>query len=67
MYTESGSELALLFLQGREAGIQDKEDGMYPIIVLLTMVLVRIVLPVGLLLLVGEMSRGRKRPTLKGI
>jgi hypothetical protein len=40
---------------------------MYPITVLLTMVLVRIVLPVGLLLLIGEISRGRKRPTLKGI
>lgn len=33
--------------------------------VLLTLVLVRIVLPVGLLLLIGEMSRSRRRPAPK--
>jgi len=38
---------------------------MYELTVLLTMVLVRIVLPVGLLLLIGELSR--RRPALKGI
>jgi hypothetical protein len=67
MYTESGSILALLLLHVREAAIQEMEDGMYPITVLLTLVLVRIVLPVGLLLLVGEFIRARRRAALKGI
>lgn len=40
---------------------------MYQLTVLLTMVFLRIVLPVGLLLLIGELSHGRKRPSLKGI
>lgn len=35
--------------------------------VLFTLVVVRIVLPVGLLLLIGELSRSHKQPGLKGI
>lgn len=67
IYTESGSELARRFLQVHEAGIQDKEDAMLELTVLFTMVFVRIILPVGLLLLIGELSRSRKRSTLRGI
>ncbi len=40
---------------------------MYGLTVLLTLVIARIVVPIGLLLLIGEMVRNRERPTLKRI
>ncbi len=41
------------------------EDAMYELSVMVTMVLARVVVPVGLLLLIGEMSRTRQQPRLK--
>lgn len=35
--------------------------------VLLTLVLIRLVLPVGLLLVIGEWSRSREHPRFRGI
>ncbi len=40
---------------------------MYELTVLLTLVFVRIVVPIGLLLLIGEMVSDRRRAILKGI
>ncbi len=48
-----------------DSAFREKEDAMYELTVLVTLVLVRIVVPVGLLLLVGESVRNRKRPGLK--
>ena len=40
---------------------------MNELVVLLTLVFVRIALPVGLLLLVGELSRSHQQHSIKGI
>ncbi len=47
--------------------IREKEDDMYEFTVLISMLLLRIVHPVAVLIGFGEISRSRRRPTLKGM
>ena len=66
-YTEGGYRTRLAFTAMLESDFRKKEDAMNELTVLFTLVVVRIVLPVGLLLLIGELSRSHKQSGLKGI
>lgn len=46
---------------------QETEDAMFEFTVMFTMVLVRILLPVGLLLAIGEVSRRAGQPVVRGL
>ncbi len=48
-------------------GSLETEDAMYEFTVMLTLIVARVVVPVGLLLLIGELSRTKKQPQLRGM
>ncbi len=55
------------FLKPSTGGFQEMEDAMYEFTVMVTMLLVRIVLPVGLLLGIGELSRRNQQSAVRGM
>lgn len=46
---------------------QQMEDTMYEFTVMITMLILRIVLPLGLLFAIGEMSRRSRQPAARGL
>ncbi len=55
------------FSQPLRVGSLETEDAMYEFTVMLTLIVARVVVPVGLLLLIGELSRTKKQPQLRGM